>query len=135
VQRLDTARRVVLSSSRISRPSEVLLALQSDGSIDVLEPPSDPAALDEIESWSRQQRRPATGALVPAVVHLRPLPSPSAVPAAPIAPAAAAMPAASGGTAAAPAVAAPAPSPASMAPTPAPPLPGPLAEVPAGASP
>lgn len=86
------ARVVHVPSSRISQPAAVPLALQSDGSVDVLEAPANAAVLAEIESWSRQQQRPGAGTLTPAVVHLHPLPSESAA-AAP-APVAVASPAA-----------------------------------------
>lgn len=89
-QQLDTARMVYVPSSSISQPVEVPLALQSDGSVDLLEVPANPALLREIRSWSRQQRPPAPGSLIPAVVRLHPLPS-----AAPITPLPASAPAAS----------------------------------------
>ena len=78
-QRLGLARMVFVPSSRVSQPTEVPLALQSDGSVDVLSPPADPAVLNEIDGWSRRQRPPAVGSLVPAVVHLHPLSEPAVV--------------------------------------------------------
>jgi len=88
---LSPARLVVVPSRTVSQPVEVPLALQSDGSVDILEAPSNPAVLREIDGWSRQQRLPATGSLVPAVVHLHPL-----TPEAAVAPSASSRPAASG---------------------------------------
>jgi hypothetical protein len=72
-RQLSPARMVHVPSSAVSQPVEVPLALQSDGSVDILETPSNAAVLREIDGWSRQQRRPATGSLTPAVVHLHPL--------------------------------------------------------------
>lgn len=74
-QRIGPARVVHVPSSRIDQPATIPLALQSDGSVDVLQAPRQAAVLGEIEAWSRQQQRPAAGALTPAVVHLHPLPS------------------------------------------------------------
>ncbi|MEB3350052.1 MAG: hypothetical protein VKO00_08540, partial [Cyanobacteriota bacterium] len=73
-QQLTPARVVYVPSLAVSSSVEVPLALQSDGSVDVLEASPDPAVLREIEGWSRQQPLPATGSLQPAVVHLHPLP-------------------------------------------------------------
>lgn len=72
---LNPARLVVVPSSTVSQPVEVPLALQSDGSVDILEAPASAAVLREIDGWSRQQRRPASGSLQPALVHLHPLPA------------------------------------------------------------
>lgn len=71
--RISTARVVHVPSSAVSQPVDVPLALQSDGSVDILEAPSNPNVVREIDDWSRQQRRPADGSVVPAVVHLHPL--------------------------------------------------------------
>lgn len=79
-QQLSTARMVTLPSRTLSQPVQVPLALQSDGSVDVLQPPSDPAALRDIETWSRQQSRPAAGSLQPALVLLHPLPAVAPIP-------------------------------------------------------
>jgi hypothetical protein len=73
-QQLSPARVVYVPSLAVSRSVEVPLALQSDGSVDVLEASADPAVLREIEGWSRQQPLPSAGSLQPAVVHLHPLP-------------------------------------------------------------
>ncbi len=73
-QQLSPARVVYVPSRAVSRSVEVPLALQSDGSVDVLEASADPAVLREIEGWSRQQPLPSAGSLQPAVVHLHPLP-------------------------------------------------------------
>jgi hypothetical protein len=90
---LSPARMVYVPSSAISQPVEVPLALQSDGSVDILETPANAAVLREIDGWSRQQRLPATGSLTPAVVHLHPL-----TPEAPVTPRATIRPAATAAT-------------------------------------
>lgn len=71
--RISTARVVHVPSSSVTETVDVPLALQSDGSVDILQAPSNPNVVKEIDDWSRQQRRPATGSIVPAVVHLHPL--------------------------------------------------------------
>jgi hypothetical protein len=71
--RLATARLVTLPSSRVRQPSELPLALQSDGSVDILEAPADPALLIEVERWSRRQPRPAPGSQAPALLRFQPL--------------------------------------------------------------
>jgi hypothetical protein len=78
--RLQTARVVHVPSSRVSKPTEVPLALQSDGSVDILSQPDDPAVVEEISNWSSRQKAPSTGTIAPAVVHLHPLPEAPADP-------------------------------------------------------
>ena len=70
---LDPARFVHVPSTRIRRSSEVPLALQADGSVDILNQPDDPAVIDEINRWSARQKLPAKGKISPAVVHLHPM--------------------------------------------------------------
>lgn len=72
--RLEPARVVHVPSSRIRTGADVPLALQSDGSVDILSSPDDPAVVEEIRSWSRRQQAPAAGSVVPAVVRLHPMP-------------------------------------------------------------
>jgi hypothetical protein len=72
---LDTARVITLPSSRIQRPTEVPLSLQSDGSVDILAAPAEPALLRDVEHWSRQQLRPAFGRQAPALLRFQPLPA------------------------------------------------------------
>jgi hypothetical protein len=78
--RLQTARVVHVPSSRISKSTEVPLALQSDGSVDILSQPDDPAVVEEISNWSARQKAPSPGTVAPAVVHLHPLPEAPADP-------------------------------------------------------
>jgi hypothetical protein len=70
---LDSARFVHIPSSRIHQASEIPLALQADGSVDILNKPEDPVVIDEIRRWSAKQRLPEKGKISPAVVHLHPM--------------------------------------------------------------
>lgn len=70
---IDQARIVHVPSAKISRAEFVPLALQSDGSVDILTKPDNPVILDEIKTWSGKQELPSQGRLVPAIVHLHPL--------------------------------------------------------------
>ena len=72
-QRLATARVIHVPSASVSHSTEVPLAIQSDGSVDILQTPDNPGVIKEIDTWSRQQQRPAVGSVVPAVIHLHPL--------------------------------------------------------------
>jgi hypothetical protein len=70
---IDSARFVHVPSLKIRRASEVPLALQADGTVDILNRPDDPAVIDEINRWSVRQKLPAKGKISPAVVHLHPM--------------------------------------------------------------
>jgi hypothetical protein len=70
---IDSARFVHVPSAKIRRASEVPLALQADGTVDILNQPDDPAVIDEINRWSVRQTLPAKGKISPAVVHLHPM--------------------------------------------------------------
>ena len=72
-RRISTARVIHVPSPSVTRTTEVPLAIQSDGSVDILQTPDNPAVIKEIDTWSRHQPRPAVGSLVPAVIHLQPL--------------------------------------------------------------
>jgi len=72
--RLDQARVVHVPSSKVRHTSQVPLAIQSDGTVDILSHTDDPAIVDEIKNWSSKQTLPSNGRMVPAVVHLHPLP-------------------------------------------------------------
>jgi hypothetical protein len=126
---LETARIVHVPSNRIRTSTDVPLALQSDGSVDILSKPDDPAVVDEIRTWSRRQQAPAAGNVTPAVVRLHPMPQampagPAAAGPPPAAPQASAAPAPPAAVSQAPAIeiAAPMAAPAaeSAAPAPAP---------------
>jgi hypothetical protein len=71
--RVVNARHVHIPSRRIASATEVPLALQSDGSIDILSRPKEPAVIEEIRDWSAGQRPPSAGSVSPAVVHLHPV--------------------------------------------------------------
>lgn len=75
-----TAARVVhIPSIRVRRSTPVPLAVQGDGSVDILSRPEDPAVVDEIRQWSRRQSpSPGTG-VTAAIVHLEPIPEAPAV--------------------------------------------------------
>jgi len=124
--KLQQARVIYVPSSRVSKPTQVPLALQPDGTVDVLSRPSDPGVIEDIKEWSSRQTAPASGTVTPAVVNLQPLPPepaakaiPAPVRVAPVPVAAAPAPppevAPAASTAPAPAAAAPA-SPAAVAP-------------------
>ncbi len=72
-RRIATARVIHVPSLSVSHSTEVPLAIQSDGSVDILQTPDNPAVIKEIDTWSRHQQRPAVGSVVPAVIHLHPL--------------------------------------------------------------
>ncbi|MFM7266482.1 MAG: hypothetical protein ACKOZW_13010, partial [Cyanobium sp.] len=71
--RVNQARLIHVPSSRISRPTEVPLALQSDGSVDILSRPDNEAVVEEIRDWSARQTPPTQGTVAPALVHLHPV--------------------------------------------------------------
>jgi hypothetical protein len=71
--RIESARLIHIPSSRISAATEVPLALQADGSVDILSRPKEAAVVEEIRNWSSRQPLPAAGSVTPAVVHLHPL--------------------------------------------------------------
>lgn len=70
---LEAARVVHVPSMKVSRATAVPLVLQSDGSVDLLSKPEDPAVLEAIRGWSGRQDLPASGRLAPAIVHVEPL--------------------------------------------------------------
>jgi hypothetical protein len=70
---LEAARVVHVPSMKVSRSIAVPLALQSDGSVDLLSKPEDPAVLEAIRGWSGRQDPPALGRVAPAIVHVEPL--------------------------------------------------------------
>jgi hypothetical protein len=74
LQVLDTARIIHIPSTQVRRSTEVPLALQSDGTVDILNLPDDPAILEEIQRWSVKQKPPVPGRVKPAVVHLHAVP-------------------------------------------------------------
>lgn len=71
--RVEQARLVHVPSRRVTRTTEVPLALQSDGSVDILSRPDNPGVVREIEDWSNRQQAPSRGGVLPAVVLLHPV--------------------------------------------------------------
>ncbi|MEB3255092.1 MAG: hypothetical protein VKJ05_01760 [Synechococcaceae cyanobacterium] len=72
--RLERARHIHVASNRVSRATEVPLALQADGSVDILSRPDNDGIVQEIRDWSSRQPPPAEGSMTPALVHLHPVP-------------------------------------------------------------
>jgi hypothetical protein len=68
------ARVVHVPSTRVTRSTSVPLAMQSDGSVDILSQPDSPQVVEEIQSWSNRQSAPPQNTVAPAIVHLEPLP-------------------------------------------------------------
>ena len=94
---VSMARVVHVPSSRVRSAAEVPVALQPDGSVDILSQPGEAGVVEEIRSWSSQQQPPPQGQVSPAVVHLHPMPA-----AAPLTPEPAPAPAAPAAVSAAP---------------------------------
>ena len=70
-----TAARVVhVPSLRVRQSTPVPLAVQPDGSVDILTKPDNPAVVDEIRQWSSRQPTSGQAGVTAAVVHLEPLP-------------------------------------------------------------
>jgi hypothetical protein len=72
--KLQQARVIYVPSTRVSKPTQVPLAVQADGSVDVLSRPDDPAVIEDIREWSTRQPAPSAGTVTPAVVNLEPIP-------------------------------------------------------------
>jgi hypothetical protein len=71
--RMEAARVIHVPSTRVTRTTSVPLAVQSDGSVDILSQPDNPAVIQEIKDWSSRQRAPEAGHVAPAVVELHPI--------------------------------------------------------------
>jgi hypothetical protein len=137
-----TAARVVhVPSLRVRQSTPVPLALQPDGSVDILTKPDNPAVVDEIRQWSSRQPTSKQAGVTAAVVHLEPLPEAPRHPQPPllrtttVAPIPAPLATSSRPAAAEPA-ATPSPPPVAAAPAPEvtpPPAPAPSAPAPATA--
>jgi len=112
------ARVVHVPSLRVRQSTPVPLAVQADGSVDILTKPDNPAVVDEIRQWSSRQTTSSQPGVTAAVVHLEPLPeaplTPQPAPAQPTAAAPIPAPLATSSRPAA-AEATPAPSPARVA--------------------
>jgi hypothetical protein len=69
------ARVILVPSTRVQESTSVPLALQPDGSVDILTQPKNSAVLDEIRQWSARQDSRGAGGITAAVVQLEPLPA------------------------------------------------------------
>jgi len=132
-----TAARVVhVPSLRVRQSTPVPLAVQPDGSVDILTKPDNPAVVDEIRQWSSRQSTPAQPGVTAAVVHLEPIPEAPRNQEAPLARASSVAPSpapavTSSRPAAAEPAAAPSPPPVAAAPAPVAVAPAPVAAAPA----
>jgi hypothetical protein len=73
--KIAPARVVHVPSARVTKSTPVPLAIQDDGSVDILYKPVSPAVVEEIDSWSSRQKAPEPGSVAPTVVNLEPIPS------------------------------------------------------------
>lgn len=81
--KLQQGRVIHVPSIRVSKPTQVPLALQADGTVDVLSQPDDPAVIEDIKEWSSRQPAQAPETVTPTVVNLHPLPAEVRAPSAP----------------------------------------------------
>jgi hypothetical protein len=72
--KLEPARVIYVPSTRVRRSTQVPLAVQADGTVDVLSKPDDPGVIEDIKEWSSRQPAPAAGTVTPAVINLEPIP-------------------------------------------------------------
>ncbi len=119
--KLQQARVIHVPSTRVSKPTQVPLAIQADGSVDVLSQPDDPAVIEDIKEWSSRQPAQAPGTVTPTVVNLQPLPAevrgtPAPVRVSPVASSAPIAPPTPAAATAAPVAEAPSPTPAPAGP-------------------
>ena len=135
-----TAARVVhVPSLRVRQSTPVPLAVQPDGSVDILTKPDNPAVVDEIRQWSSRQPTSGQAGVTAAVVHLEPLPEaprdpqPAPIPTSTAAPIQTPVATNSRPAAAEPAVA-PSPPPVAAAPAPEVAAPPPPAAAPSASS-
>jgi hypothetical protein len=76
---IQAARVVHVPSSRVRASTTVPLVLQSDGSVDILGRADDPAVLEEVKYWSRNQPSAGRSGMTATLLHLEPLPANPAV--------------------------------------------------------
>ncbi|MEB3266351.1 MAG: hypothetical protein VKN13_07045 [Cyanobacteriota bacterium] len=83
--KVQQARVTHVPSARVKTATQVPVAIQGDGSVDILSQPDSPAVVEEIRDWSKRQAPSARNTVTPAVVHIHPIPEasvrPSALPA------------------------------------------------------
>jgi hypothetical protein len=73
--KLQQGRVIYVPSTRVSKPTQVPLAVQADGTVDVLSQPDDPAVIEDIKEWSSRQPAQAPGTVTPTIVNLQPIPA------------------------------------------------------------
>lgn len=73
--KLQQGRVIYVPSTRVSKPTQVPLAVQADGTVDVLSQPDDPAVIEDIKEWSSRQPAQVPGTVTPTVVNLQPIPA------------------------------------------------------------
>jgi hypothetical protein len=73
--KLQQARVIYVPSTRVSKPTQVPLAIQADGTVDVLSHPDNPAVIEDIKEWSSRQPAQTPGTVTPTVVNLQPIPA------------------------------------------------------------
>jgi hypothetical protein len=73
--KLQQGRVIYVPSTRVSKPTQVPLAVQADGTVDVLSQPDDPGVIEDIKEWSSRQPAQAPGTVTPTVVNLQPIPA------------------------------------------------------------
>jgi hypothetical protein len=73
--RIQSARVIHIPSNRVRQSTTVPLAIQGDGSVDILSRADDPAVVEEIRHWSRKQTPGGGNGLRAALVNLEPIPA------------------------------------------------------------
>jgi hypothetical protein len=74
-KQVQSATLVHVPSRHLQASEQIPVALHADGTTEVLRPPTNPAALKDIEDWSSRQQLPEPGKVTAAVVNLDPLPA------------------------------------------------------------
>ncbi len=73
--KLQQGRVIYVPSTRVSKPTQVPLAVQADGTVDVLSQTDDPAVIEDIKEWSSRQPAQVPGTVTPTIVNLQPIPT------------------------------------------------------------
>jgi len=69
------ARVLHVPSSRVQKPTTVPLAIQADGSVDILGSGDQPGVVEEVRHWSRNQASRNASGVSATLLHLEPLPT------------------------------------------------------------
>jgi len=75
VATIREARVLHIPSSRVQKPTTVPLAVQADGSVDILGSGDQPGVVDEVRHWSRHQASRNGRGISATLLHLEPLPA------------------------------------------------------------